>query len=120
MTRAVLGLYSPWGVGGANVMESYEAVKSWTDGKTWWHNWGRGGTKPGFTAETTVLRGKVGTRGSYHFFLTTSVVQKWLEHPKTNHGLLLKTVNGDKNFHWRADGDKGTFPPRLIVEFNVE
>ena len=120
VTRAVLALYSPWGVGGTNVMEGYEAVKPWTDGKTWWQNWGRGGTEPGFIAGTAVLRGKVSSRGSHHFFLDTSVVQTWIEHPKTNHGLLLKTIRGDNNFHWKADGDKGKFPPKLIVEFNVE
>ena len=101
-------------------MEGYEAVKSWTDGKTWWQNWGRGGTEPGFIAGTAVMRGKVSARGSHHFFLDTAVVQKWIDHPKTNRGLLLKTIHGDNNFHWKADGDKGKFPPKLIVEFNVE
>ncbi len=117
VTRAVLGVYASWSVGGSNVLEGFEALKPWVDGATWWHNWGRGGTDKGMVGDRVLLHGEIADRGSHHFELDTNMVQKWIDAPQTNGGLLLKTVAGDANFHWQADGDRGSHPPRLTIQY---
>ncbi len=118
VTRAVLQLYSPVGFGGFNTLEGRAARKPWEDGKTWWQQWGRGGTDPGYVDTKPALRGKVDGRGSHHFQLDPTVVQQWIDQPQTNHGLLLKTLAGDNNFHWYLSGAQSEYPPRLAIEYN--
>ncbi len=118
VTRAVLQLYASVGVGGFNTLEGRAALKPWEDGKTWWQQWGRGGTDPGYVDTRPALRGKVDGYGSHHFHLDPTVVQQWIDQPQTNHGLLLQTLAGDNNFHWFLSGDQSEYPPRLAIEYN--
>ena len=74
---------------------------------TWWHNWGRGGTDKGMVGDRVLLHGEIADRGSHHFELDTNMVQKWIDTPQTNGGLLLKTVAGDRGSH----------PPRLTIQY---
>ena len=118
VTRAVLEIYASWSTN-FNILESAEAAKPWTDGETWWYNWGHSGTDSAFVSDGPLLRGKVAEQGSHHFNLNTSVVQKWIEISQKNYGLLTKTVSGDKNFHWNGNSDKNKLPPKLIVEYDL-
>ena len=77
----------------------------------------RGGTDKGMVGDRVLLHGEIADRGSHHFELDTNMVQKWIDTPQTNGGLLLKTVAGDANFHWQADGDRGSHPPRLTIQY---
>jgi hypothetical protein len=119
VTRAVMVIHSTK-PGGSNTAEGYKVLKPWTDGKTWWNNWGHGGSDPGYIDETAVCSTKVGDVGNTHFILDVSVVQGWLEKPGTNHGLLLKSLHGDRNFHWWAHGDKDKHPPKLVIEYDTK
>ena len=105
--------------GGTQVVQGYPVRQPWTDGKTWWNNWGRGGNDPGYVDDTPVCREKVGKVGNTHFSLDPSVVQGWLEQPASNHGLLLKNMDGDVNFHWWAHGDRDEYPPKLVIGYDV-
>ena len=119
--RAVLVIHtSKEAAGGRHIVQGYPVLQPWTDGKTWWNNWGRGGSDPGYVDDTPVCREKVGDVGNTHFLLDASVVQGWLERPETNHGLLLKNIHGDANFHWWGDGDRQDHPPKLVIGYDLD
>ena len=120
VTRAVLQLYASYGHGGFNTLEGCAALQPWSDGETCWQRWGSGGSEPGFASQSVALRGKVDGRGSHHFFLDRDLVQTWIDDSPSNHGLLLKTIAGDNNFHWNAHGDQGAHPPRLAIEYKLK
>jgi hypothetical protein len=105
--------------GGNQLVKGYPALQPWTDGKTWWKNWGSGGTDPGYVDETPACSETVGTVGNSHFVLDPAVVQGWLDQPGTNHGLLLKNIQDDSGFHWWAHGDKEEHPPQLVIGYNL-
>ena len=118
--RTELVIYCHKGINGNSALAGYKALKPWTDGKTYWTNWGQGGDEPGYIDETAILSGNISeVDGNYHFSVSPSVVQAWLDRPQTNHGLLLKATRDSNAFHWMADGDTGDNPPKLIIEYNT-
>ena len=120
MIRTELVIYCHKGINGNSALAGYKALKPWTDGKTYWTNWGQGGDEPGYIDETAILSGNISeVDGNYHFSVSPSVVQAWLDRPQTNHGLLLKATRDSNAFHWMADGDTGDNPPKLIIEYNT-
>jgi hypothetical protein len=121
VTRAVLILNSPkQGAGGIAVVKGYRVLKPWTDGKTWWNNWGHGGSDPGYVDDAVLCSAKVGEVGNTYFVLDESGVQNWIDQPDSNHGLILKSDRSDNGFHFWADGDKDANPPKLIIEYDVK
>ncbi len=84
--RAVLAVHAPKeSAGGIQPVEAVPALRSWTDGRTWWTNWGRGGNDPGYAGDTIVCRGPVGVLGKTYFVLDPVVVQRWVDSPESNH-----------------------------------
>jgi hypothetical protein len=106
--------------GGNHVVQGLPALQPWTDGQTWWKNWGSGGSDPGYVAETPACSEIVGDIGNTHFVLDATVVQGWLDRPDTNHGLLFKNVQADAGFHWWAHGDQQEHPPKLVIGYDLE
>lgn len=115
--RATLVIHCYSGVNGNSVLAAYPVLKPWTDGKTFWKNWGQGGSAPGYVAEQIAASGAISAASTYHFSVAPSVVQAWLDRPAENYGLLLKSIRDSDGFHWTADGDIGKKPPQLIVEY---
>ncbi len=121
VTRAVLVVNSPKPTaGGVSVVKGYKILKPWVDGKTWWNNWGSGGTEPGYVDDAVLCIEKVGAVGNTFFVLDELGVQKWIDQPDSNHGLLLKSDRSDNGFHFWADGDTGANPPKLILEYDTK
>ena len=121
VTRAVLVLNSPKpAAGGINIVKGFKVLTPWTDGKTWWNNWGSGGSDPGYVDDAVLCSAKVGTIGNTYFVMDVAGVQKWIDQPETNHGLMLKSDRNDDGFHFWADGDTNANPPKLLVEYNME
>lgn len=119
VTRAVLTLHAPK-EGGGNVASGYKVLKPWTDGKTWWSNWGHGGRDPGYIAQKPACTGRIGPSGSTPFVVDGALVQAWVNDPASNHGVLLKARDADANFHWWGEGAEDENPPKLLIEYNVE
>ena len=119
VTRVVLTLHAPK-EGGGNMASGFKVLKPWTDGKTWWNNWGHGGRDAGYIEEKPAFSGRIGPAGNTPFVVDGAVVQEWVDHPRSNHGVLLKAHDADANFHWWATGDKEENPPKLLIEYNVE
>ena len=118
--QAALVVYAPKeAAGGTKVVQAYPVLQPWTDGNTWWTNWGNGGSDPGYVDETPVGSERVGEIGNTHFLLDASVVQGWLNRPETNHGLLLRSIHSDAGFHWWADGDNDKHPPKLVLDYDI-
>jgi len=118
--QATLVTHSPKeGAGGKKEILGYAVLQPWTDGEIWWKNWGSGGSDPGFIGESPVFRETVGDAGNSYFVLDAMVVQGWLDHPETNHGLLLKSAHDDSGFHWWANGDRDEHPPKMVIEYNL-
>jgi hypothetical protein len=115
----VLTLHAPK-EGGGNVASGYKVLKPWTDGKTWWSNWGHGGRDPGYVAEKPACTGRIGPPGSTPFVVDGALVQAWVNDPASNHGVLLKARDADANFHWWGEGAEDENPPKLLIEYNVE
>ena len=118
VVRAILVIHCTGGINGSSVLAGYKALKPWTDGKTFWNNWGKGGDEPGYIDDTPVLSGDISEKGNDHFRVATSVVQDWLDRPDTNHGLLLKSIRDSNGFHWGAHGDTGDNPPKFVIEYD--
>ena len=76
--------------------------------------------EPGYIESNAVLTGYIAGERDYYFRVASSVVEDWLEHPETNHGLLLKAIRDSNGFHWGADGDIGNEPPKLIIEYDTQ
>ena len=98
----------------------YKVLKPWTDGKTWWSNWGHGGRDPGYVEEKPACTGRIGPAGSTPFVVDRALVQAWVNDPASNHGVLLKARAADANFHWWGEGAEDENPPKLLIEYNVE
>ena len=121
VTRAVLVLNSPKPTaGGVSLVKGFNVLTPWTDGETWWNNWGRGGTDPGYVDDAVLCSAKVGAAGNTFFVLDVAGVQEWIDQPETNHGLMLKSDRNDDGFHFWADGDRDANPPKLILEYEAE
>ena len=119
--RAALVTHSPKvSAGGKQVVQGYPVLQPWTDGQTWWKNWGNGGSDPGYVDATPVCSERVGAIGNTHFVLDVAVVQGWLEHPARNHGLLFKNIHDDSGFHWWACGDQEEHPPKLVIGYDAK
>ena len=119
VARAILVIHCHGGVNGSSVLAGYKALKPWTDGKTFWKNWGKGGDEPGYIDQTAAFTGHISEERDYYFSVTPSVVQDWLDRPETNHGLLIKAIRDSDAFHWGADGDTGDNPPKFIIEYDT-
>ena len=117
--RATLVIHCHKGINGSNLLAGYRARKPWTDGATYWTNWGQGGSAPGYTDPTALFKGAISRAADYHFRVPPAVVQTWLDRPETNHGLLLRAVRDSNAFHWMADGDSADAPPKLILEYHA-
>ena len=119
VTRAVLLLHADK-EGSGNHASAYKVRQPWVDGKTWWNNWGHGGSDPGYIETKPVFTARLIPKGDTFFVVDPILIQQWVDEPSSNHGVLLKAHDGGANFHWWADGDKGDYPPQLIIEYNVQ
>ena len=119
VARAILVIHCNGGINGSSVLAGYKVLKPWTDEATCWMNWGKGGDEPGYVDPAVVFSGHISEEQNYYFRVASSVVEDWLEHPETNHGLLMKSIRDSNSFHWGADGDTGDNPPKLIIEYDT-
>jgi len=119
VTRAVLLLHAEK-EGSGNHASAYKVLQPWVDGKTWWNNWGHGGSDAGYVETKPAFTARLIPQGDTFFVVDPTLIQQWADDPSSNHGVLLKAHDGGANFHWWADGDKGDHPPQLIIEYNVQ
>lgn len=118
VVRATLVIDCYSGINGSTVLTGHKALKPWTDGRTFWKNWGNGGNEAGYAEDIAVLESTISSTREYHFRLDPSVVQGWLDDPDANYGLLLKPNRDSNAFHWSAQGDTGDIPPKLVIEYD--
>ena len=106
----------------------YEVLREWVAGEATWTNamngvpWGAPGCSH-TTSDRAALAADealVNTMGKWYDFDLTVLVQKWVQNPATNHGLVLKSFSSPEGVVFRSAEHGGAAQrPKLVVHYTI-
>ena len=106
----------------------YEVLRDWAAGQATWANaltgvpWGVPGCSSTTSDRAAVAADEalVNALGQWYDFDLTALVQKWVQNPASNHGIVLKSFSSPAGVLFRSADHGGMAQrPKLVIEYTI-